>query len=85
MSGDVAGLDIRVPIGALFAVLGVILVAYGVATNGDAAQYARSGGFNINLWWGAVMLVFGVALLVASRPKRGAPGGAPGGGGSGRA
>jgi predicted phage tail protein len=70
MSGDVAGLDIRVPIGALFAVLGAILVAYGLATSGNTAQYARSAGVNINLWWGVVMLVFGVALLVASRSKR---------------
>jgi SSS family transporter len=29
------------------------------------------GGLNINLWWGAVMLVFGAGLLVASR-RRGA-------------
>ena len=72
MSGDIGSLDIRVPIGALFAILGLILVVYGAATGDNAAQYARSGGLNINLWWGAVMLAFGVGLLVAARPKRGA-------------
>jgi hypothetical protein len=41
-------------------------------TAGNVEQYARAGGLNINLWWGAVMLVFGVVLLVAARPKRGA-------------
>ena len=71
MSGDITSLDIRVPIGGLFAVLGLILVAYGAATNGNAEQYARSGGLNINLWWGAAMLVFGIVLLVAARPRRG--------------
>ena len=72
MSGDAGGLDIRVPIGALFGVLGAILAVYGVLTNGNAAQYARSGGLNLNLWWGLAMLVFGVVLLVAARPRRAA-------------
>ncbi len=71
MSGDIANLDIRVPIGALFGLFGLILVGYGLATNGDAAQYAPSGGLNINLWWGAAMLVFGVVLLALSRRRRG--------------
>jgi hypothetical protein len=72
MSGDITNIDIRLPIGALFGVLGLILVAYGLATNGDVTQYAPSGGLNINLWWGALMLVFGVGLLVVARPRRGA-------------
>lgn len=70
MSGDVGNIDIRVPIGALFGILGLIIAGYGLATNGDAAQYAPSGGLNINLWWGAVMLVFGILLLVIARPRR---------------
>ena len=61
------GLDIRQPIGTLFAVLGAMIGGYGLATAGDAAHYARSLGININLWWGIVMLVFGLLLLVAAR------------------
>lgn len=72
MSGDIAGLDIRLPIGGLFSILGAILVVYGVVTRADTAQYVRSGGFNINLWWGLVMLVFGVLLFVVARPRRAA-------------
>lgn len=61
------GLDIRLPIGGLFVVLGLILGGYGAATNGDAAQYERSMSVNINLWWGLVMLVFGGLLLLLAR------------------
>ena len=35
------GLDIRLPIGGLFTVLGLILAGYGLATAADAARYAR--------------------------------------------
>ena len=69
MSGA-GGLDIRVPIGGLFVVLGLVLVGYGVATNADAEQYARSMSVNINLWWGLVMLVFGALLLLLARGSR---------------
>jgi hypothetical protein len=64
------GLDLRLPIGALFTTLGLIVGGYGLATAGDAARYARSQGININLWWGVVMLVFGLALLVVARRGR---------------
>lgn len=62
MSGS-AGLDVRVPIGGLFTALGLLLSGYGLATAGDPLHYARSQSVNINLWWGLVMLVFGLTLL----------------------
>lgn len=55
------GLDIRVPIGSLFALLGILLAAYGLWSN--PAIYGRSLGLDINLWWGVVLLVFGLAML----------------------
>jgi hypothetical protein len=64
MSGP-TGLDVRLPIGGLFTALGLLLGGYGLATAGDASHYARSLSVNINLWWGLVMLVFGVTLLAA--------------------
>lgn len=69
MSGA-GGLDIRLPIGGLFVVLGLILGGYGVATNSDAERYARSMSVNINLWWGLVMLLFGALLLLLARSTR---------------
>jgi len=43
------GLDIRLPIGLLFSIFGVLLIAYGAL--GDKSIYARSLDVNINLWW----------------------------------
>lgn len=60
-------LDLRLPIGGLFVILGVILAGYGLATEGNTAMYAPSGGLNINLWWGAVMLVTGAVFLFLAR------------------
>ncbi len=61
------GLDIRVPIGAMFGLLGLILAVYGVVTSGNAEMYARSLGLNMNIWWGLVMLVFGLIMLFFGR------------------
>lgn len=55
------GLDIRLPIGLMFSILGVLLVGLGLL--GDKSIYTRSLGININLWWGLVMLIFGVVML----------------------
>lgn len=57
------GLDIRIPIGGLFTVVGAMLTGYGARTAGDATIYARSLSINMNLWWGSAMLLFGVVLL----------------------
>ena len=55
--------DLRLPIGALFTLYGVLLALYGVF--GDKAQYARSLGLNVNLIWGVVLLIFGLSMLIA--------------------
>ena len=60
-------IDIRLPIGALFTLLGVLLAAFGSAGNSDI--YERSLGININLWWGIVLLVFGVIMLALAKHK----------------
>jgi hypothetical protein len=59
------GLDIRTPIGVMFSLLGAVLAVYGVV--GDKAIYVKSLGININLWWGLVMLAFGIAMLVMAK------------------
>jgi len=63
------GLDVRLPVGVMFALMGGLLAGYGVL--GDQSIYARSLGINVNLIWGAVMIVFGAALLIlAARHAR---------------
>ena len=63
----VTGLDIRLPIGGLFSILGLILVVYGLATGGNTALYDRSLGININIWWGAAILLFGLWMVFLAR------------------
>jgi hypothetical protein len=60
------GLDIKIPIGLMFTIFGIILTVYGFATRLDAAMYKQSLGINVNLWSGAGMLVFGILMLVLS-------------------
>lgn len=61
------GLDIRLPIGGMFATVGLLLTIYGAVTGGDARMYERALGVNINLWWGVAMLAFGLVMLALGR------------------
>ena len=54
-------LDIRWPIGLMFSVLGALLAVYGAVTLGRPGTAPT--GVPINLTWGLVMLVFGLAML----------------------
>jgi drug/metabolite transporter (DMT)-like permease len=55
-------LDIRIPIGLLFGILGVILLVYGAVTHGSAMYY-KSFDINVNLVWGAVLVFFSAVML----------------------
>jgi hypothetical protein len=59
------GIDIRLPLGALFSLLGLILTVYGAVS--DASRYQQSLGINVNLDWGMVLLVFGALMLLLGR------------------
>jgi putative Mn2+ efflux pump MntP len=68
------GLDIRWPIGLMFTLIGALLLITGLVNGADA----RSLNININLWWGIVLLGFGVMMLVlAFRAKNQTPPAAP--------
>ena len=58
-------LDIRLPIGMLFTLLGLLLSGWGLA--GDPTSNARSLGYNVNLVWGVVVLAFGIVFLLLGR------------------
>ena len=59
------GLDIRLPMGAFFSLIGAMLAAFGLFA--DPSIYERSLGYNVNLSWGLAVLVFGLWLLYLSR------------------
>lgn len=61
--------DLRLPLGWLFVILGVLLEIAGLRP--APTSEGTSPGMNINLIWGAVMIVFGVLCLwLAHRHQR---------------
>ena len=65
-------LDVRLPIGIMFLIIGMILVGYGLITWTNVAMYQRSLGHNVNVWWGAVLLIIGLVYCLKFSPKRAA-------------
>ena len=57
-------LDLRVPTGVFFALLGLILVAMGILVPAEHAALTQT---NVNLYCGLAMLVFGVFMLVLAK------------------
>lgn len=57
------GINIKLPIGLLFLILGILLTIFGLATISDPGMYAKSLGININLWTGLAMMVVALVLL----------------------
>jgi len=64
------GLDIRIPLGLIFLIIGAIMAAYGVVTRATPGLYAKSMDININLIWGSLMLAFGLVMFLAGRRKK---------------
>ncbi|HKR56240.1 MAG TPA: hypothetical protein VJS20_08050 [Gemmatimonadales bacterium] len=53
-------LDLRLPIGALFLIIGLLLAGYGWMT----------AGMEVDRWWGLVMVVFGLLMVTLARRSR---------------
>ena len=62
-------LDIRLPIGLMFGLLGVILTAYGLITGSNNPMYQKSLGININLWCGLIFVLFAAVMLLLCRRR----------------
>lgn len=65
--------DLRIPIGIMFSVFGLMLAVFG-AVSDKTIYETHSLGININLAWGLVLLVFGAFMLTlawrsAKKPK----------------
>ncbi|HOW41466.1 MAG TPA: hypothetical protein PL123_13045 [Bacteroidales bacterium] len=63
--------DIRIPIGLMFSIIGVIITILGLFTVSDSDMYQKSLGINVNLIMGVVILLFGfIMLFFAFRKKK---------------
>ena len=64
-----SGLDVRWPLGLLFASIGTLLLVYGLIY--DSSSPGRASALHINVWWGGVLLMFGlVVLALAARARQ---------------
>jgi len=59
------GLDIRLPIGLFFSIIGCLLTGFGLLA--DKGIYQKSLGINLNLVWGIALLVAGLAMLLLAQ------------------
>jgi xanthine/uracil/vitamin C permease (AzgA family) len=57
--------DLRLIIGAMFSLYGVVLIITGIADG--SAEIAKASGIRINLWVGLGMLIVGVVFLLWAR------------------
>ncbi|HEX2921962.1 MAG TPA: hypothetical protein VHO50_12440 [Bacteroidales bacterium] len=62
--------DIRIPIGLMFAIIGAIISVFGFITGNNAEMYQKSLGMNVNIIMGLLMLVFGLLMLYFARKKK---------------
>jgi len=53
----------------MFSLIGALLMITGLLNGADA----RSLNINVNLWWGVVLLVFGVLMLLGAMRSRKTP------------
>jgi len=62
--------DIRIPLGLVFLILGGILALFGLFTRENVALYEKYQGLNPNLVWGAVMFLFGAVMFFIGRRQK---------------
>ena len=48
--------DIRIPIGLMFSIIGILISVFGFFTKSNAEMYHKSLGINVNLIMGVMML-----------------------------
>ena len=63
------GLDIRIPLGLIFLIVGGMMSLYGLFTR-HSAIYEKSLGIDLNLGWGLIMFLFGLVMFVVGRRQK---------------
>ncbi len=54
------GIDIKLPIGIFFSILGFVVMLSGILKKGEVLEKL---GFNFNLYWGIFIFIFGVIMV----------------------
>ncbi len=62
--------DIRIPIGLMFSIVGVLIAVFGFFTMSDTEMYHKSLGVNVNIIMGILMLAFGLIMLFFAFRKK---------------
>ena len=62
LQGSIVNLDIRVPLGLLFSVIGLLLLGYGIASSHPAP--GAPWWSNVDAWWGGTLAAFGTLMLI---------------------
>jgi hypothetical protein len=62
--------DIRIPIGLMFSIIGILISGFGFVTMSNTEMYHKSLGINVNIIMGVLMLVFGLVMLYFARRKK---------------
>jgi uncharacterized protein YhhL (DUF1145 family) len=62
--------DIRIPIGLMFSILGVLITVFGFITMSNTEMYQKSLNINVNIIMGILMLVFGTIMLFFAMKKK---------------
>jgi cytochrome c biogenesis protein CcdA len=62
--------DIRIPIGLMFSIFGVLITVFGFTTISNTDMYQKALGINVNIIMGLLMLVFGLVMLFFARKKK---------------
>jgi hypothetical protein len=62
--------DIRIPIGLMFSIIGILITVFGLATMSNTEMYQKSLNINVNLIMGVFMLIFGLIMLYVARRKK---------------
>ena len=64
------GLDIRIPLGLIFLLIGGLMSVYGLITRNSAVIYEKSMEINLNLTWGLIMFIFGLIMFLVGRRQK---------------
>jgi len=59
--------DLRVAVGWMFLLLGLLLGFFGYASKDNPALWVHSLDIDVDLWWGLVLAVFGLTTMALGK------------------